>query len=257
MKNIRLLLLAILFFFALPALHAQVKSADTLVHRIFGTLQAKDQQAFVQLYPNAQQFGRFIRNIMEQTMKSEEIKKLMEADEKTKGINLDSLIEVQVAAISSPESMKKMQEEFGKTFQQIIKKGETKGVAWNKAKLTGFTLDTVAVEAAGAPFQPKGIKEAKGVIDFTVDNVPYQLAFNKMMYIESEGGWFGADFSQVARKGESLEPDLEMSEADTVTTRTASEAGAEPLKKKNKTKQPSVKAGQKTKSPARKSKAKG
>jgi hypothetical protein len=245
MKNTRRLLLGGLLFLALPAVHAQINSADTMVHRIFASLKAKDQQAFVQLYPNAQQFGRFIRNIMEQTMKSDEMKKLMEADEKTKSINLDSLIETQVATVSSPEAMGKMQEEFEQTFQQIIEKGEKKGIKWNDAKLTGYTLDTVAVEAAEAPFQPKGIKEGKGVIDFTVGEVPYQLAFNKMMYIESEGGWFGADFPQVARKGESLEPD-----ADTTTTTTVTTSP----KKNTNTKKPAAKAGQKAKSPARKPK---
>lgn len=209
MKITRPFALAILLFFALPALQAQVSNQDTMVHRIFASLKAKDQQAFVALYPNAQQFGRFIRNIMEQTMKSDQIKALMEADEKTKGMNLDSLIEAQVATISAPEAMVKMQDEFAKVFKSIIDKGEKRGVKWSEATLTGYTIDTVAVEAEGAPFQPKGIKEAKGVIEFTVGNVPYQLAFNKMMFIESEGSWFGADFPQLARKGESLQPDAE------------------------------------------------
>lgn len=245
MKNTRPLLLATLFFFTLTSLQAQVKNADTMVHRIFAALKAKDQKAFVQLYPNAEQFSRFIRNIMEQTMKSDEIKKLMEADEKTKGLNLDSLIEAQVAVVSSPGAMRKMQEEFEQTFQQIIEKGEKKGVKWTEATLTGYTLDTVDMEATGAPFQPKGIKEAKGVIDFTVGNAPYQLAFNKMMYIESEGGWFGADFTQVARKGESLQPDEEA----------ADHAEAAPQDKKEpatKSKTPATKKGSKQKAPARK-----
>jgi citrate lyase gamma subunit len=247
MNITRPLALAIMLFFALPALHAQIKSPDTMVHRIFASLKAKDQQAFVQLYPNAQQFGRFIRNIMEQTMKSEEIRKLMEADEKTKGINLDSLIETQVAAVSGPEAMAQMQQEFGKVFQNIIEKGEKKGVNWSEAKLTGFTIDTAAVGAEGAPFQPKGIKEAKGVIDFTVGDVPYQLAFNKMMFIESEGGWFGADFPQIARKGESLQPDPESGEND-------AEDVAEQMKKEPgaKGKAPATKKNNAKKAPARK-----
>jgi hypothetical protein len=30
------------------------------------------------------------------------------------------------------------------------------------------------------------------------------------MFLESEGGWFGAEFPQLARKGESLDPDPRM-----------------------------------------------
>ena len=215
MKNTRRVIAVTLLCLSLQAVQAQVRSADTLVHKIFATLQAKDEKAFVALYPNSEQFGRFIRGIMEQTMKSEQIRNLMAMDEKTKGMNLDSLVDAQIAEEIKPEKFAKTQEQFGKTFQQIIEKGEKKGVNWNQAKLTGYTIDSTAFgDKEGMPFQITGLKEAKGVIDFSVGDKAYQLAFGKMMMIEKEGGWFGADFTQLARKGESLEPDKEETEAE-------------------------------------------
>lgn len=214
MKNTRRVITVALLCLSLQAVQAQVRSADTLVHKIFATLQAKDEKAFVALYPNSEQFGRFIRGIMEQTMKSEQIRNLMAMDEKTKGMNLDSLVDAQIAEEIKPEKFAQTQAQFGKTFQQIIEKGEKKGVNWSQAKLTGFTIDSTAFgDKEGMPFQITGLKEAKGVIDFSVGDKPYQLAFGKMMFIEKEGGWFGADFPQLARKGESLEPDAKVSEA--------------------------------------------
>lgn len=191
-----------------PLLHAQVKTPDSLVHRIFATLKAKDEKAFVSLYPNGQQFGRFMRTIMEGAMKSEQMQEVMGMDEKTKNLNIDSLIDTQVAMFMQPEMVNKMQEDFSKTFHRIIEKGEQKGVNWSQAQLTSFSLDTSAVKGdENMPFELSGLKEAKGVIDFTVGDSAYQLAFGKMMYIQSEGGWFGAEFPQLARKGESLTPD--------------------------------------------------
>lgn len=209
MKITRRIVLVLATILTMSSLQAQVRSADSMVHKIFATLKAKDEKAFVALYPNPHQFGRFMRNIMEQAMKSDEMKKMMEMDEKSKGMNLDSLIEAQVTAISSPEAFGQMEKAFGTMFQKIIEKGEKKGVKWSEAKLTNFTFDSSAIAGEGTPFSPTGIKEAKGVIDFTVGSEPYQLAYSKVMYLESEGGWFGAEFPQLARKGESLQPDTE------------------------------------------------
>lgn len=241
------------FLFALlatgPILHAQVKTADSLVHRIFASLKAKDEKAFVALYPNGQQFGRFMRTIMEGAMKSEQMKEVMGMDEKTKNLNIDSLIDTQVAMFMMPEMVNKMQADFVKTFQRTIEKGEQKGVNWSQAQLTGFTLDTSAVKGdENMPFELAGLKEAKGVIDFTVGDSAYQLAFGKMMYIQSEGGWFGAEFPQLARKGESLAPDPTGKDEDEEETTVMMEEA--PAKKPAATK---AKAG--AKKPAAKPKA--
>jgi hypothetical protein len=247
------------FCLSLQTVHAQVPNADTMIRKIFASLQAKDEKAFVALYPNAEQFGRFIRGIMEQTMKSEEIRKLMAMDEKTKGMNLDSLVEAQITEETKPEKFAKTQAQFGKTFQQIVDKGEKKGVNWSQAKLTSYTIDSSAFGGKeGMPFQLTGLKEAKGVIDFSVGDSAYQLAFGKMMWIEKEGGWFGADFPQLARKGESLEPDKsDLAEADEMMSDTTAEVVEAPKASKGaKTKKPVAKTGTKAKAPARKPKAK-
>ena len=260
MKNTLRFALVIALFFSVQSIHAQVSTADSLVQKVFATLKSKDEKAFVALYPNAPQFGRFIRTIMEQAMKSDVVKQAMAADEKSKNMNIDSLINSQVTAVSNPETFGKMQDEFGKSFQKIVEKGEQKGVNWNEAKLTGFTIDSSSMEGMeGVPFKLNGLKEAKGVIDFTVGGSAYQIAYNKMMYIQSEGGWFGAEFTQLARKGESLEPDApvfsaEDSAAMSMVDTTA--APSEPVKKKTKTKTPTSKTKQVSKTPARKPKTK-
>jgi hypothetical protein len=244
MKITRPFFLLLAICFATQPMRAQVSNADTMIHKLFATLKAKDQNAFISLYPDANQFGRFIRNIMEQTMKSDEIKKMMEMDPKTKGINLDSLVDVETANATKPEAMAALSKEFSRQFQQIIAKGEKKGVKWNEAVLTSYTIDSSAAQE-GVPFVPKGFKEAKGVIDFKVGNEAYQLAYGKVMFLESEGGWFGAEFPQLARKGESLDPDPRVGADD-------DEAASQPKKPAAKSKAPAPKKKAPAKAPARK-----
>ena len=153
-------------FLAATTSQAQVRKAESLVQQIFTTLKNKDQKAFVALYPNAQQFGRFIRVIMEQTFKSDEMKQLMAMDSTSKGMNLDSLVDAQVDAVSNAEGFAEMEASFAKAFQKIIEKGESKGVNWSEAKLTSFTIDSSAIDTKGSPVQLTGLKEAKGVIEF-------------------------------------------------------------------------------------------
>lgn len=251
MKNVRRLVLVTAFFFGVATLQAQVRSADSLVQKLFATLQAKDEKAFVALYPDQQQFSRFIRGILEKVLKSEQMQKMMAADEKSKNLNVDSLINAQVATTTGAEGFGKMQAEFGKSFQKIIEAAEQKGVKWSDAKLTNYTVDSAAAADKDAEaFNLTGLKEAKGVIDFSVGNSSYQLAYGKLMYIESEGGWFGGEFTQVARKGELVEP----AAADSVDSVVSSQKELKPTapaKKKTTTKG----KDSNSKSPARKTKS--
>ena len=254
MKVTKRLVLCFAFVAAGQLLHAQVKTADSLVHRIFATLQNKDEKAFVALYPNGQQFSRFMRTIMEAAMKSDQMKEMMNMDS-TKRFNVDSIINVQVEMFSRPEMAQQMQAQFAKTFQQVIEKGEKKGVNWSQAKLTSFSIDSSAVKGdENMPVDFSGLKEAKGVIDFTVGDSAYQLAFTKMMYIESEGGWFGAEFSQLARKGESLAPDpsAEDDEEDADAMMEEAPAPKPAAKAKAPAKKPAAKPKAKTQAPAKK-----
>jgi hypothetical protein len=257
MKNFRSLVLLAVLFLAVHSSRAQTKTPDSLVQKIFATLQAKDQNAFVALYPNAQQFSGFIRDIMQKAFNSDQMKQMMAADEKSKNMNIDSLINAQVTAATGPEAFGKMQTQFGKSFQRIIEKGEQKGVKWNEAKLTNYTVDTSALSDKDAEaFNITGIKEAKGVIDFSVGDSAYQLAYEKIMYIENQGGWFGGEFTQLARKGESLAPDQPSAEtSDNAATATDdTDAASESVRTKQKTKTTSSKVKAKTKAPARKPK---
>ncbi len=221
MKISRMMLALFVMLAAQPLLHAQHRTADSTVQKLFAALQQKDEQAFLAIYPNANQFGRFMTSIMEQVLKSEGMKAIFATDEKTKNLNIDSLITAEAGNAAGPEKFAAMQAKNKSLFQSTLSKGEAKGVRWSEARITGLTVDSAAVsDKEAAQFNLKGLKEAKGVIDFAVGDSAYQLVFRNMVYFPAEAGWFGADIVQVARKGESLVPAAEETETvtDTIST---------------------------------------
>jgi len=250
MKNTKRLILFIAVSFTIQSAHAQVSNADSMIHKIFTTLKNKDEKAFVALYPNAKQFSSFMRIMMEQMMNSEQMQQMMAMDEKSKNMNIDSLINTEVNKLTNPEAFAKMEQSFATKFKEIIKNGEDKGINWNDAKLATHTIDsTNTLGNEMEMLQTVGFKAIKGVIDFRSSGKDYHMSFDKIMFIPSEGGWYGGEFPQVALKSESLiPPPDEMMATDSVAV-----ALEKPkTKTKSKTKTPTSKSKTKTKTPARK-----
>jgi hypothetical protein len=248
MKSTKRIILLIAVSFFINTSYAQVSNADSMIHKIFAALKAKDEKAFVALYPNAKQFGSFMRTMMEKMMKSEQMQQMMAADEKSKNMNIDSLITTEVDKLTSPEGFAKMEKEFAKTYQNIIEKGENKGVNWPDATLTSFTIDSAA--GLGDELQmlgDVGFKAMKGVIDFRSAGKDYHMNFDKIMFIPSEGGWYGGEFPQLGLKSESLDEIIDEPQPDSVAVTPKAKT-----KTKSKTKTSSTKTKTKTKTPARK-----
>lgn len=255
MKHIkRLAFLFPLSLFA-SAASAQVSSPDSMIHHLFNSIKNKDEKAFVTLYPNTQQMNKLVRGMMETMFKSEEMQKMMAMDEKAKNMNIDSLIDVQLAQMNKPETQAEMQKSYGESFRSIIDKGEKKGVNWSQAQLVSFTIDTTANtgDEEMRMFAGSGIKAMKGVIDFRAGGTDYQMNYDKVLYIPSERGWFGGEFKQVIKKGESFAQegsDDQTGDTSTTTTTTA------PTESKTKVKTDGNKTKVKTKTPAAKTKTK-
>jgi hypothetical protein len=252
----RLAFLAALFLLASTA-NAQVRSADSIVHKLFSSLKNKDEKAFTSLYPNSRQMASMVRGMMEAMFNSDEMKKMMAMDEKSKNLNIDSLINAQVAQMDKPETQAEMQKSFSENFQQIIDKGEKKGVNWSQAQLVSYTLDSTARvdDEEMKMFAGSGMKNLKGVIDFRAGGTDYQMNFDKVLFIPSEGGWFGGEFKQVIKKGENFSADAG---ADVPPTDESTAERDARLKKETKTKVKTDgdKTKSKTKTPAGKTKTK-
>lgn len=253
MKYAKKFILLFVVYFSIQSINAQVSNPDTMIHKLFASLKAKDEKAFVAMYPNASQMQTLVRAVMDATMRTEEMQQMMAQNPQTKGMSLDSIINAQVASLSKPEVVEQMQKGFGKSFQQIIKKGEQKGVNWSHAKLTHYTFDTTAPATVKgiAALVGLGYKNMKGIIDFTSDDSAYQLSFDKIISIPKEDGWFGGEFQQLIRKGESFAANDDIEVKDEIVTTTEKVIPPPPPPAK-----PKVKAKSKTSLPKTKSKIK-
>lgn len=231
--------------------NAQVKNADSIIHQLFTSLKNKDEKAFVTLYPNGQQMAGLMRGMMESMFKSPEMQQMMAMDENAKNLNVDSLIDAQLAQVTKPEAQAEMQKGFAKSFQEIVEKGEKKGVNWSQAQLVSVTLDSTAeIDSEEMKmFAGAGVKNMKGVVDFTAGGTAYQMNFDKVLYIPSEGGWFGGEFQQVIKKGESFS-------ANEAATVSSADEAASKKETKTKVKTDGNKTKVKTKTPAGKTKTK-
>ena len=203
MKHLRRLALLLSISFFTASVDAQVSNVDTMIHKLFATLKSKDEASFIALYPNGTQMANLVRSMLNTMFKSPEMQQMMAMDEKSKNMNIDSLVNAQVSQMNKPETQTEMKKAFSKNFQDIIDKGEKKGVNWSQAQLVSYTLDSTA-EASDEEmkmFAGAGVKNVKGVISFTSGGADYQMNFDKVLRIPSEGGWFGGELKQVIKKG--------------------------------------------------------
>lgn len=249
MKNIQRVFLFAAFFFVLQTAKAQDSNVESLVQKFFASLKAKDEKAFVALYPNATQFSNLMRTMMQQVLGSEQMQQMMAMDPKTKDMNIDSLINAEVGKMSNPEAFAEMQKSFAENFQKTIVKGEKKGVNWSDATYTGVAIDSnTHMPGQMEALKDAGFKAVQGVIDFRSAGTDYQMSFDKIIFIPSEG-WYGGEFPQIAKKGESLQPDPEPDEpmVDSVAV-----PQKKATKSKTKSKTPTSKTKTKIKTSARK-----
>lgn len=255
MKKLKCLVALFAICFFCTTVQAQVRNADTMVNKLFTALKNKDEASFLALYPTGKQMGNLVKGMLETMFKSPEMQQMMAMDEKSKNMNIDSLVDVQVSQMNKPETQAEMQKGFARNFKEIIEKGEKKGVNWNQAQLTSYSLDSTS-EMEGEEmkmFGGSGIKNLKGVIDFRSAGTDYQMNFDKILLIPSENGWFGGEFKQVIKKGESFvqEPSGdEEDKAETPKADTKSKTKTEGDKTKTKAKTPATKTKTKTKTKA-------
>ena len=248
MQKIKVLLPLCFGLISFFSSQAQVSNADTIVHKLFATLPANDEKAFVALYPSPQQLIELVKNIIA----SDEVKQQIAMSGQK--VNMDSIIQVQVAAMSKPEMMAEMTKGFGRNFQQAVERGKAKNIDWKKARFVSYTLDTAATGNDEAMLQKLGYKTMNGVIDFTVDTASYQMQFSKILFLPKEQAWYGGEFGQIVRKGEKFTPDnVETKDVEISTTPDEPAPPPPPAKSKTKTKNGSVKTKSVTKPATKKS----
>jgi hypothetical protein len=203
----------ITIFFSVTGL-AQEKSADTMLHKIFRALQTKDEAAFLSLFPDYKQMNRFLKESMVQ-----QLHRSIGPDSTSK-INVDSLLESSMEKMTEETFKSEMHKEFTASFYAILKEGEDKGLTWNKAVLVDYNLFYVSDE--------EGFPAYDGILHLKEGGKEYKVAFDQVIDMEKEGGFFGVNLKKIVKGNESLDGVLESSKRD--VPQELMELSAEPKK---------------------------
>lgn len=185
MKYILIVLMALL---AVPSF-SQEKDKEVMIKKIFNVLQQKDEQGFIKLFPDVVVMKEFIiKRVGSDTI-----------TEEGKAVYNEMIDEI---------SGNSLQKQFGEMYQEIIEKGENKGIAWPKTKFISYVVDSSADEETN-------MARLKGKIYFNVDKMEYFLQYDEIIWFENYG-WYGVSIDRVDEKSKENEPeemDLEVADS--------------------------------------------
>ena len=170
MKKAGLLLLAVFLMTIKPSL-GQERNKEVMIKKIFAVLAEKDEEGFVNLFPDAKTLKEYM----------------------LKALNADTSAKENSEVKAFLEGMEDstMQLEFRESYFNYIRLGEEKGVDWLKTKFVSYTVDSVQIEEDGI-----STPMLKGKIYFTVDTTKYFLAFDEVIWFENKG-WYGVNVERI------------------------------------------------------------
>lgn len=175
MKKIACILTATAVISLAPA-YSQVREKNAMVKKVFTVLKTKDEKGFVKLFPDAATTKKYILQMM--------------GGDSSLGMLKEMMAEITDSSL---------QEEYGTDFQQIISRGEKKGVEWSSATLVKYTLDSSISE--------EGMPMLNGKIYFNSKGKAYFLSYNDIIKFGDEG-WYGVNIERVDLKSKENEPEV-------------------------------------------------
>jgi len=166
----------LLTFFLLGAQlsFCQEKNKETLIRKIFSVLADKDEQGFINLFPDAATIKSFLAKSFTRD---------------TSGAD-DGEIKAYLAAMN--DSM--MQADLKDDFDKYIRIGENHGVDWDKARFVSFTADSALVEEDGMK-----VPMLRGKIYFNVEADKFFLAYDEVIWFDNKG-WYGVNINRIDLK---------------------------------------------------------
>ena len=196
---------------AVNVLHGQTKNGDTLSRQLFSALKAKDENAFLSLYPGREQSVKF--TVAAITKQQEIIYQFVKADialgsdHNISRPDFDSLANAEIKRISSVEAYQEAVTAIKNRFSEFIKLGEDKGVIWASACLTSYTIDTSKDDQFGESLPGGENKIINGLIHFSSGDSSFKLNFSKIMFRLDSIEWHNIILKHVTRESEDFPKD--------------------------------------------------
>lgn len=207
MKRILLLSLSLLFFAS--TMQAQVTSSDELIHQIFASLKAKDENAFLVLCPDSAQLVQIMKRLAEGVIAD------IKAD-LPKDLSASSLasfdkslkpVRSSLKKLYSPKGLQRIKLSFREKFRSIINDGEKRGVDWTAATFTNYTFDSskygYSLYGQSLP-QHSDFRPNRGKIYFKDKDSTCQIWFSDLLYIPGENKWYAGTLEALLLGGDDV-----------------------------------------------------
>lgn len=165
MQSLRTLLLFLILCIT-GSVSSQEVDKNVIVKKVFEVLKNKNEDGFVQLFPDRKTFISYFEKIIKDTS---------EAAPYLNEIATDSLYEIQ----------------YREDFERAIKMGEEKGVDWEKSEFVKSVIDSALINEEDFNYP-----SLKGKIYFTVNRTEFFLSFSSIIYFEGKG-WYGVDIEKI------------------------------------------------------------
>ncbi|MDZ4794983.1 MAG: hypothetical protein SGI83_11945 [Bacteroidota bacterium] len=172
--KISALLLLPFFMITATTSFGQEKNKEVMIKKIFTALAEKDEDGFVDLFPDVKTIKGFMLKSLAKNgggKDEQEVKSFLES--------LDD---------------SSMQIEFREDFQKYIRMGETHGVDWSMARFHSYTTDSVQVTEDGIT-----TPMLKGKIYFILDTAKFFINYDEVIWFDPHG-WYGVNINLIDRK---------------------------------------------------------
>lgn len=197
----------VLLFLLLSAYHMQAQESkpDSLIRKIFATLQAKDEKAFLALCPNSTQLVCIMKKLADGVI--EDIKSGLPKDlSRSSMASLDKSLESVRSSLKktySPKAIQKLRNSFGEKFRSIIRDGEKWGVDWNATIFTKYILDSTKDDFLYGQnlFKSSSYQSMSGKFCFKDKDSTSQVLFSNLLYSEEEKKWYAGMLEATAPPG--------------------------------------------------------
>ena len=235
----------LLLFFYACTVQAQANNPDEIVRKVFASLQAKDENAFLALCPDSAQLVQIMKRLAQGVIA--DIKSGLPKDFSRRSMasfdkSLDPIRE-SLKKTYAPKEIQKRRNSFRENFCRILEDGEKRGVDWATATFTNFTFDSIKngsfLYGQSLP-KHSSFQSMRGKIYFKDRDSTCQVWVEDLTFIPTENRWYVGTLEMLVLAGDKAD-EIEITDVVVQSIQDEAPPPPPPLHKRKKSKTSSAK----------------
>lgn len=190
-------------------MQAQVVNPDELIRKVFASLQAKDEKAYLSLCPDSARLVQIMKRLAEGIIA--DIKADLPKDfSRSSMASLDKSLEPLRSSLQktfSPTAIRRIRQNFRDEFRSIIKDGEKRGVAWEATAFANYTFDSIKNGSFlynQSLSNHIGYQSMHGKIYFKDRDSTCQIWFRDMLFVPEDNKWYAGTLDMLVLEGDEV-----------------------------------------------------